>query len=267
MLLVALGQSNDAGAQGSQDLKEACAASYEQGQTLRRASKLTLARAQLVVCQQTCPASLVRDCRRWSEEIDREMPRLVIRALDRNREPLSGVELGVNGELRELPAGGELRLDPGTHRLVLRVGEERHAREVVLEPREREELRVEFSVLRPAGSGSPPSADPTRDRSDELSIPAAAWALGAVGVIGLGAGAVLGIKGHVDRGDLRTRCAPRCEQDEVDAIQRDGTIAAVAAGVGAVAAGVAVWLVLDENTRVSANPVQGGMVGSIGGSF
>jgi hypothetical protein len=255
-------------AQGSQDLKEACAASYEQAQTLRRAAKLGLARAQLAVCQQTCPAVLARDCRRWVDEIEREMPALSFRVVDRNGAPLSGVQLSVDGELLEMPAEGELlRLDPGRHRIVLRYGDERHARALELEPKQREVLSVAFDVVR---EPEPPSStgDPTADRGGELSIPPAAWALGAVGVVGLGAGAVLGIKGHVDRSDLRSRCAPTCEQDEVDAIRRDWTIAAVAAGVGAVAAGVAIWLVIDENqARVSLSPTPGGAVGALGGAF
>jgi hypothetical protein len=270
VLLAALGVTGGAQAQGSQDLKEACAASYEQAQTLRRAAKLTLAGAQLAVCQETCPAALSRDCRRWTEEIDREMPRLSLSALDRNGAPLSGVELSVDGELTEMPAeGAALRLDPGRHRLVLRFGDERHAREVVLAARAQQQLSVEFDVVRapePVDTGT--GGDPTRDRSGELVIPPAAWALGAVGVVGLGAGLVLGIKGHVDRSELRSSCAPACEQEDVDAIQRDWTIGAVAAGVGAVATGVAIWLVIDENqTRVALRPIPGGAVGALGGSF
>lgn len=268
LLFAWLAVAGEARAQGSQDLKEACAASYEQAQTLRRAAKLGLARAQLAVCQQTCPAVLAKDCRRWVDEIEREMPGLSLRVVDRDGASLSDVELSVNGELSEMPAEGELlRLDPGRYRIVVRYADRRHARVVELEPKEREVLSVAFDVVRPQ---EPPSApgDPTADRRGELAVPPAAWALGAIGAVGLGAGAVLAIKGHVDRSDLRSRCAPNCEQEEVDAIQRDWTIAAIAAGVGAVATGVAIWLVIDENqTRVSLSPTPGGALGTLGGAF
>jgi hypothetical protein len=256
-LAVSLGLPAPAHAQvAPEDLKEACAASYEQAQTLRRAEKLSLARAQLVVCERTCPGKLVRDCRRWIEEIEEEMPSVVVHAVDRDGRTVTGLELSVDGEIVDAPsAGTPLPLDPGSHRLVLRIDEERHTAKVVLAPREQKAVRVRFSSV---GTEPEPRSAPADASPRSLEIPPLAWALGAVGVVGLGAGAVLGIKGHVDRADLRSRCAPNCEQEEVDAIERDWTIAMVAASVGVVATGLAVWIVIDGQ-----QPTQVG----IGGRF
>jgi hypothetical protein len=260
LLCSAAVRAEDAG----EDLKDACASSYEQAQTLRRAGKLTLARAQHVVCERTCPGSLSRDCRRWAVELAAEMPSVVVRAVDRSGRPVSPVELSIDGEIVELsPQSGPLPLDPGRHRLVLRSGEQRRTASILLAPREQMQLTIEFESRDPA-----PAQRPTV-RDQETQVPSGAWALGAVGVVGLGAGAVLGIKGHVDRADLRERCAPACDPDEVEAIRRDWTIAAVAAGVGAVATGLAIWLVVDGQPRaqVGLRTTYNGPRLLLGGSF
>jgi len=239
-----------------EDLKDACAASYEQAQTLRRAGKLGLARAQMLVCQQTCPTSLATDCRRWTEDLEARMPRLVVRAVDREGRPLPGVELSVNGDLHDLPAAGTtLSLDPGTHRVVLRAGDERRASSVVLAERQRQELRVEFSTLAPRPAGVPPAQEPP-----ETGIPPAAWAFGALGVVGIGVAAVLGIQGHADRDELRESCAPNCRREDVDSIRRRWTIAAIAGAVGVVSSGLALWIAVDGGESSST------MVG-VGGRF
>jgi hypothetical protein len=257
------------------DLKEACAASYEQAQTLRRATKLTLARAQLAACQQTCPAPLAQDCRTWTAEIDREMPAIVIMAVDRGGHPISKFTFDVDGESRDAPASpATVALDPGRHRVVVQVGDERHSTDLKLATGERRDLKVTFTAVEPV---IPPHSRPAikssgairPDRAENARVPPAAWALGAIGVIGLGTGAVLGLKGQVDRNELRSRCAPTCGQDEVDAIGREWRIAAIAAAVGAVATGAAIWLVVDANrdSRVGVHATGDGAIGMIGGRF
>src|SRR5262245_22221389 len=79
--------------------KEACARSYEEAQTLRLAKELTRARRELARCQETCPEALAEDCRRWSDEIQRELSTVVIVTIDHAGRPLSNVELRVDGEL------------------------------------------------------------------------------------------------------------------------------------------------------------------------
>jgi hypothetical protein len=251
-----------------EDLKEACASSYEQAQTLRRAAKLTLARAQLLVCERTCPGSLSRDCRRWGVEISSEIPSIIVHAIDRSGRPVSNVELSVDGELVELPPdGAALPLDPGRHRLVLRSGDQRRTASITLEPRAQQRLTVEFD----SGPAEllPVHGDPEIERERSVATPPAVWALAAVGVVGLGTGAVLGIKGHVDRSNLKSRCAPDCDPDEVEAIRRDWTIAGVAAGVGALATGLAIWWVVNGSakTRVGLQATPKGPRAVVGGSF
>jgi hypothetical protein len=223
------------------DLKEACAASYEQAQMLRRAGKLTLARAQVLVCLETCPEGLSGDCRKWEQQIDAEMPGLTLELVDSTGRPLDDVQVSIDGRLLDAPAGSEpIPLDPGRHRLVFRAGEERRTAVVALAPGERETLRVVFPALRP-------SREPRAAASADRAVPPAAWVVGAVGLAALATGATLGLIGHAERSDLRSSCAPNCAPADVDAIERKWTIGAIFAGVGVAASGLAVWIALDAD--------------------
>jgi len=51
--------------------KQACVSAYEEGQQLRKAGKLTSARARLLTCaQEGCPAVLRKDCTVWVAEVE-----------------------------------------------------------------------------------------------------------------------------------------------------------------------------------------------------
>jgi hypothetical protein len=234
------------------DMKDACAASYEQGQTLRRAGNLSWAAAQLDICRRTCPDQLAKDCERWAAELDREIPSVVVSAVDQHGRRVDGVALSVDGADVAFPRSGRaLKLEAGSHRFVLVKDADRVERVLSLKPREQNvPLKVVFRRAEPA---------PIARAS---SPPAAVWILGGIGVAGLATGAILGVKGHMDRSDLRDSCAPECDQSQVDSIQREWIVGGIAAGVGAAALGVAIGIALTDER----NPKQG-VVGQIGGRF
>jgi hypothetical protein len=74
--------------------------------------------------------------------------------------------------------------------------------------------------------------------------------LGGLGLAALSAGAVLGIKGQLDRTHLVNTCAPHCSQASVNAISQEWTIGAVA-GVagGALALAGVVWGALEGRSH------------------
>src|SRR5215471_17812247 len=51
-----------------------CKASYEGAQVAMQQERFGGARAELVTCQQLCPAPLARDCTRWLAEVDATAP-------------------------------------------------------------------------------------------------------------------------------------------------------------------------------------------------
>jgi hypothetical protein len=239
------------------DLKDACAASYEQGQTLRRAGNLSWAQAQLDICKRTCPEELAKDCARWSAELDREIPSVLVTAVDQRGKPVDGVSLSIDGTDVAMPRNSRpLKLAAGAHRLVLVKDGERIERSIELRPRE-QNVRIEIVFQR--SQVTPPVS---RRAARSFSPPVSVWILGGIGVAGLATGAILGVKGQLDRSDLRSRCAPDCDQTEVDSIKREWVIGGIAAGVGAAALGVAVGIALTSES----DPSQG-MAAQIGGRF
>jgi hypothetical protein len=235
------------------DIKEACASAYEQGQLLRRENKLMLARAQLAICQQACPAELTGDCKRWSDEIDAISPSVILEAQDKNGRRLDDVRVALDGKpFAARLDGAPIMVDPGTHTFRFETAGAA-AREQTVDLRAEEKSRrvsVAFPDVvgpepapapRPA-QPSPPRSAPAPDATSGMSV--AAYALAATGVIGLGAGAVLGIKGHVERSDLESNCAPHCKQKDVDAIQREWTAGAVTAAAGVVLVGIAIGILV-----------------------
>jgi hypothetical protein len=137
---------------------------------------------------------------------------------------------------------GPIALDPGVRvfRFEPAVGTAVETREEV-HAGEREHLvSVVLEVPAEADSPSqrPVATEPARARSRTPS-----WILGGVGVLTLTAAGVLAVKGHVDRGTLRSECAPYCDQGEVDFIRglwlASGGLAAV--GVLSVVAAAVLW--------------------------
>lgn len=234
------------------DIKEACASAYEQGQLLGRESKLVLARAQLAICQQACPAELTADCRRWSDEIDAISPSVILEARDKNGRRLDNVQVTLDGKpLAARLDGAPLMVDPGPHTFRFEVPGAAAREETVELGAADKGRRVSVAfpdVIAPEPPRAPPTPRPLTPPTirDEATPGAsvAAYALGAVGVLGLGTGAALTIKGHVERSELESECAPYCQRKDVDAIRREWTVGAVTAVAGVVLVGVAIGILV-----------------------
>jgi len=131
--------------------------------------------------------------------------------------------------------GREARLDPGQHRVAARSGEQLAEETIVV--REREKGRLVRLVLegRSPARRAPPgpertSAAPTRH------VPVASWILAGAAVVG-GAGFAYFWSRGVDRvHELRSICAPRCADGDVDDAARMLDIGRVSLGVGIAAA-------------------------------
>src|SRR5258708_4875735 len=65
------------------DDKRACVDAHSLSQRLRRKGRLRDARQTLLKCSTTsCPAAVVKDCAIWLNEVDAEMPSVVVKARD-----------------------------------------------------------------------------------------------------------------------------------------------------------------------------------------
>ncbi|WP_437718361.1 hypothetical protein WMF45_19215 [Sorangium sp. So ce448] len=262
---VTLVASSRARAQG---VGETCAASYEQAQQLVRDRALLRARAELRVCVSSCPATLARDCQSWSEQVERDMPSVALSATSADGRAPGRVRVLLDGApLVDALPKDPIELDPGRHTLTFEDAAGTRVATVVTVSQGDKALpiAVRFPAAAPSRPAAGAVAPPVRQR----------WplVLAGAGVMGLGAGAFLGIKGHLDRSELRSRCAPGCRVDEVDAIDTVWKAGAISAGAGLVAAGLGTVLYFQLDPIVPAAPaagsalLPGGAALSLRGSF
>ena len=62
--------------------------------------------------------------------------------------------------------------------------------------------------------------------------PIAAYVVGGLGLVALGAALYIDLGANSDARNLRDTCAPRCQRSDVDSVQQKYTIAGVTAGIG-----------------------------------
>jgi hypothetical protein len=228
---------------------DACAEVYEGAQQLIHTGALLKSLAELSTCESVCPATLAKDCESWRAEVRRQIPSLRVSAKVADGSDPGVVRVLVDGTpVVERLAAAPIDVDPGKHLLTFETSAQARVEVRVDVPVGRKGYAVE--VRFPAGSPlqvvSPP---PPRPRSRTV----APLVLGGLGLAALGTGAVLGIKGQLDRTQLVDTCAPHCQQASVNAIRQEWTIGAVAGAAGAaVALSGALWWFLEGRSSVPA---------------
>jgi hypothetical protein len=251
-----------AGAAEAQDpsaaQKQACIDAHVSAQRLRRDGRLLDARAALVTCAvAACPGIVVSECSALLAEVERGIPSVVIGAVDAAGRDAIAVRVHVDGKLVASRLDGKpVPLDPGEHvfryemegapaveeRLLVREGE--RARAVV----------VRFTG--PDARRDTPA--PGRGAEESRPIPALAFVLGGVGLLGGAAFGVFSGIGLSQKGDLDDLgCKPGCAEEDVDDVRRSFLIGDIALATGVVAVGAAVVVYL---TRPSVRAETAGLL-------
>jgi hypothetical protein len=223
-----------------------CEAAYEGTQLMRQRGKLLAARDQADVCaRDACPDVARNDCARWSGELAKLVPSVVVVAREPSGRDVPGSRLLVDGTVRpELASGRAFELDPGTHlfRVERAAGPAVEQTFTVVQGERDRLLRLTLppsSVPHPAPA--PPSPSSEAPSSAGSLVPAAV--AGGIAVVLLGTSAYLGLTGRQELSDLRSSgCAPDCTGSQVDPIRSRLTASDWTLGVGLVGAAVAVSL-------------------------
>lgn len=212
-----------------------CAASYEAGQVARAESQLLKAREALSVCTRSECADFIRaDCARWLAEVEAALPSVVFAASDGGRD-VQDVSVSVDGAALVAKLDGKaVSVEPGRHTFVFRrAGHADMALEVVISEGERNrKLLAEFKPVTPATQAKePPAAAPSSSGSSRV-VPAVLLGVAALGAASFTTFGALGLREKQDR---EGACAPRCDDESVESIQRKFLIADVSLGVAVVA--------------------------------
>jgi hypothetical protein len=227
------------------DDKQVCASSYEEAQQLKLSSRLIAARGKLAICTRaTCAEAMRLDCARWFEEIERELPTVVLAARDSGGTDRSDVGVELDGRAWQSRLEGKsLEIDPGEHELRFLPA---HAEPVTLRIVARQGQKDRLVTVTIPKEGS----------SAESARKTVGYVVGTVGLGALGASLYLGYSAKQQENGMRTgpvACAPHCSDSEVDTLRTKlywsyGTLAAGVVGIGA-----GVLLVLSGKREEAAN--------------
>ncbi|MBI4704060.1 MAG: carboxypeptidase regulatory-like domain-containing protein [Deltaproteobacteria bacterium] len=265
----ALAAADDAPAD-SADAKRSCAAHFVQAQKLKNESRLREARDHALDCAgRDCPtkvAEIAEKCAKLLQEINAELPSVVITVRDETGNDIPGVRVTVDGVAA--PTGRPIDLDPGKH--TVRVEHEgsrpmeRVLEAVPGEQRRKVSFETRSSSITPAspppshdGETAPP-AEPrsvaTQDAADGGGQRVVAYVLGAAGLVGLGIGTGF-LVDHFSKNseiddvcqDDRVKCVndqtTRQAQDIERSAERSGNVAigSFVAGGAALVAGIVLY--------------------------
>jgi hypothetical protein len=292
------------GAQG------ACASTYEDAVSHQQAGHLREARTLALQCARAVCGNLKKKCAASAEQLRSDIARIAPVVTDEKGTPLVDVQVKLDQQpLTSRLDGRELAVDPGLHELTVtaKVGkwpghEVTATRKVMIVQGQRGPLTIALSSSddesaappassTPAAAPSAPAATepastepaPEAARTEAAPVSTAhhglsAWpfVIGGVGVLGLGAGALLTYWGKTDN-DALSACSPNCSPSSVDHIHRLYLAADISFGVGGAALGVAALLFVTthSSSREAApstavfdvRPTRSGAVASFQGVF
>jgi hypothetical protein len=229
--------------QSEADQKAACATGFEQSQILRQAGKLRASHGELLKCVQSiCSRPAQEQCGRWLEDVERLTPSIVVQATADGQDR-SDVQVEMDGEvLTGSIAGTALEADPGPHAFTFTCADYPPVKKnFVL--REGEKLRsIGVAFVKPKSAKTDAAAVPAVKPVElHRPVPALAYALGGVAVLGAGAFTYLGLTGESRRTDLKNNCAPNCTDSQLNPVHQRLVAADISLGVGVAAlAGAAI---------------------------
>jgi hypothetical protein len=247
------------------DDKAACLDAAAKGQALRDAHKLAEARDPFRLCaRRPCSAAVRRECGAWLAEVQRALPSVVITAKDGNGADVESVQVSVDGQpLLTTLDGQAVAMNPGPHlfHFLAADGTEIDQRAQIKSGQKNQAVAV---VLAKPVATSPPSPAAVHLGPQETEGAVApqggaspwktvGWVLGGMGVVGIGVGAVFGMKAL---GDKNAHCNSDnvCDQGSLSGLKTAGLLSDVGlmAGVALVASGTALILFAPSGGHESA---------------
>jgi len=215
-----------------------CLTAPVEGQKLRKAEKLLDARDKFLACaQKVCPSEIVDDCARWASEVESVLPSIILAARDATGHDVPEAHASVDG--RPFAPLGErpVRLDPGSHVVLVRAGDGKEIRrEFTLHEGEKaREIAATFGVPLDA-TGAPIITESVATPSSR-PVPPAVWVAGGVGAATVLSFVVAGTLGLSARAS--SHCDVACPASAYDDVESKYHVADASLAIGVVAFGVA----------------------------
>jgi len=283
--------------------RAACASTYDDALSHQQAGHLREARTLALQCARVACGNLQKKCAASAEQLRSDIAWIAPVVTDDKGTPLVDAQVKIDQQLLASRLDGrELPVDPGVHELsvtakvgkwpghevsatrkVMIVQGQRGPITIALPPSDDEPAAAPASTTTdtPETSSTEPAPEPARTDAASVSTQRhglSAWpfVIGSVGVLGLGAGALLTYWGKTDN-DALGACSPNCAPSSVTHIRNLYLAADISFGVGGAALGVAALLFLTSHpssreappsTAVfDVRPTRSGAVASFQGVF
>ena len=221
-----------------------CLSASERAQLDRDEGRYVRARAAFLVCaSQVCPAPVQRDCAKALLELEPSMPSMVFVVRDASGADRSDVVVRMDGTVLASRLDGKpLPVDPGEHLFDFDFDGRRIERRAIVAVGERNRV---FRVL-------DETAPPT-------SVPTGTIVFGSLGAVTLGAAVALWVTAKNDLASVESSpCAgtKTCAKSDLDSVRTRLVVGDVAAGVGVLALGTAVffWLTRERGGAIGVGP-------------
>lgn len=220
----------------------ACVSSYETTQTLRKAGKLTSARAEAAKCADaSCPGVLVKDCTKWQGELDAQLPTVILDVKSGSGGPITGFKVTLNGQpFADKADGTPITVDPGTFTLHFEGNGATVDQSVTVKDSEKGH-RVSVTL----GAAARPV---------EKSLPLGPIVFGAAGIVAAGVGAVFAISGHSSESDL-DKCKGHCAASDVNSVSTKYAVSDILFTAGAVSLVAAAYMFFTRPSEPAAPAV------------
>ena len=223
--------------------KEQCVNAYQGAQVDLKQSALGSAREKIAIClASSCPHVLQTDCADWLKSIDARQPSVVLSFQGKDGTPMTGVTATLDGKpFAGKTDGRAVDVDPGEHTFTFAPpGEAKVDVRVIVREGEKSQKVDAISKLyvttKPTSTMTPP-ASPQPART-ERPVPWQVYALGGVGLAGVGSFAGFGISGTRGKADL-DKCKPACAEDDVSSVRTRFVVADISLAVSIVAVAAA----------------------------
>ncbi len=251
--------------------KTECAAASEDAQRLQKLGKLVEAQKQLLICTRSvCPAVVRQDCEAWLPSLEAMIPSLVVAARDEDGHDLVDLKVTLDGAVVDIASGRAVPLDPGKHTLHVESPGKIPADQAVVVHEGERARPVTITLLAKDRPVKPPPPPPVPQQVvvyQQAPAPPQTspfvWVLGTLATVSLASFVVFEIKGSTDASHLKSTCAPRCPQSEVDSVSTQGVVANVSLALaGAFAGGaLAVWILTRPSPSAPSKPTVGLVAG------
>lgn len=241
----------------------ACTDPYEQGQVLRKESRLLKAREQFRACVNSCSrdekkiVALKTSCVDWLREVEQEIPTIVLVAKDDLGNALSDIQVTMDGAALAAKLDAKpLEIDPGQHTFVFAAsdGTKQELSAAIIGSKKDQVVSVTFKRAVATGTPPAPSAVPSSSvpapattaapspAADTATLPAGGSSMrtvgyiaGGVGIVGLGLGGFFGLQAMSKNSDANCDSNSVCANPQS---RRDAQSAATISTIGFVAGGL-----------------------------